>query len=87
MGGGGEFYLKFLAYILFCLALIWFPEEIGSYTGFIGVAKNQTPYNNAVAGLSGGVYGMGYIVTAPDSYFNFKRVFLINPMRPPITDV
>jgi hypothetical protein len=28
--------VKWVAYLLFSLALIWFPEEVGSFTGYIG---------------------------------------------------
>ncbi len=37
--GGGEFAFRLLLFLILSLACIWFSEEMGGYTGFIGFFK------------------------------------------------
>ena len=46
IAGGGQSVLKMAVFLVFVLALIWFSDEMGSYTGFIGRGPpitQQTP--------------------------------------------
>ncbi len=39
MMGGGEFAFRLLLFLVLPIACIWFSEEMGGYTGFIGFFK------------------------------------------------
>lgn len=48
------------AYLLFPLALIWFPEEAGSFTGYIGQGGNiDTETPPIVVSIFGWVFLLG----------------------------